>query len=91
VNVSVQHLAADTIARLLLVEDNPGDADFIGELLDDVSCEITKAVTLAEATGILQDAAFDAVLLDLNLPDGEGAACVETILAASPRVPRWSC
>lgn len=86
-NVSVQHLAADTIARLLLVEDNPGDADFIGELLDDVSCEITKAVTLAEATGILQDAAFDAVLLDLNLPDGEGAACVETILAASPRVP----
>lgn len=63
--------------RLLLVEDNPGDARLIQEMLKDVAnmeLRIQHAATLQDGLQYLGDPEkpLDAVLLDLGLPDSQG-------------------
>lgn len=68
--------------RILLVEDNPGDAGLIEDMLD-VADEsgngIEHVETLAAAKAALRKQGADAVLLDLRLPDGSGIECVHAI------------
>jgi diguanylate cyclase (GGDEF)-like protein len=81
------HTAA---VRILLVEDNPGDERLIRLALSDVSggrFEITTAKTLAAAVRLVQSAAYDAILLDLYLPDSNGLASVKELALAAPRTP----
>lgn len=73
---SVKGTARSSI-RLLLVEDNPGDARLIKEMLKDVSnmeLRIEHAATLKDGLQYLGDPELplDAVLLDLGLPDSQG-------------------
>ena len=61
--------------RVLLVEDNPGDARFILEMLRDVQADLfalEQVDRLAPALERLSRAAVDVVLLDLDLPDSKG-------------------
>ncbi len=76
--------------RLLVVEDNPADVDFLAASLrrqraGDV--EIVNAPTLAAATRHLTVDHFDVVLLDLHLPDATGLQCVDAIMAVNAEVP----
>ncbi len=75
--------------RVLLVEDNPGDALLFREHLDHRARphEVVHVECLADATAALQATAYDAVLLDLRLPDGAGVEAVKTILATAGDVP----
>ncbi len=72
--------------RVLLVEDDPGDALLVEELLSetDLDFELDRALSVAEAVPRLPWA--DCVLLDLGLPDSFGLEGLRTILAASPQV-----
>jgi len=75
------------VARILLVEDNPGDARLIREMLSDVpgsTVTVTVAATLAEGLDAARESSFDAMLLDLSLPDSTG---LDTIRTAKQRVP----
>jgi serine phosphatase RsbU (regulator of sigma subunit) len=77
--------------RLLLVEDDDGDALLVSELLADsgLSTVVRRAVTLAEAVAALAAEAgqaglaggTDCVLLDLGLPDAHGLTGLERLLA----------
>ncbi len=61
--------------RILLIEDNPGDARLIQEMLRETpgeGFELTHADCLATGLSCLDKAAFDLVLLDLTLPDSQG-------------------
>ena len=61
--------------KVLLIEDNPGDARLIQESLsgtDGGSFEVEIADRLAPALRRLAGGGFDAVLLDLGLPDSNG-------------------
>ena len=49
--------------------------------------DITHKSLIADAVAILEDERFDVVLLDLNLPDGRGAECVEKIHQGDELVP----
>lgn len=76
--------------KILLVEDNSEDAEFLRVSLaqrNSVSVNITRASLISEAVKALDDEHFDVVLLDLNLPDGRGAECVERIQEADDLVP----
>ncbi len=70
--------------RVLLVEDDPGDAFLVSELLTEVdpAIQLTVADTVAEVTdgGLL--AGCDCVLLDLNLPGSSGLSGLRAILHA---------
>lgn len=75
---------------VLLVEDNPGDCRLIVEALAEVATEefgITTARTLAEALDFMQDGDFDAILLDLSLPDSQGLETVSSVHHLLPSLP----
>lgn len=62
--------------RVLLIEDNPGDADWVQEHLSELgrcSVELTRAPRLEEGLRELTSLAFDAVIVDLSLPDASPA------------------
>jgi diguanylate cyclase (GGDEF)-like protein len=64
----------DKPIKILLFEDNPGDARLFTETLKDISSqcyEITHVGSLAEGLSILADKAIDIILLDLGLPDSQ--------------------
>lgn len=58
--------------RLLIVEDNRRLATLVGEALSRKGMTCDTAGSLEEADAALACATFDAVLLDLGLPDGDG-------------------
>ncbi|MEG4321991.1 MULTISPECIES: ATP-binding protein [unclassified Microcoleus] len=61
--------------KILLVEDNPADADLLAELLEvsgGVQWELVSVEFLHEAIAQLSKQNFDIVLLDLSLPDSRG-------------------
>jgi signal transduction histidine kinase len=75
---------------VLLVEDNPGDARLIRESLMDLTgnlfnLEITDR--LGSALVRLSAGGVDAILLDLALPDSEGAETFSKARAQAPTVP----
>ena len=79
-----------TAVRLLLVEDNPGDADLTRERLADIrdaAVELEHAPTLRDAVRILRGPLPDAIILDLNLPDSEGLDTFRRIRELAQDVP----
>jgi DNA-binding NtrC family response regulator len=76
--------------RLLLVEDNPGDADLVREMLDSTSeakFDVTHADRLAAGLSLLAGGGHDVVLLDLGLPDCAGLDTFYELHAAVPWIP----
>lgn len=76
--------------RILLVEDNPDDAEFLQACIGrsrDRLVDITRVDRISEAKATLSKKRFDVVLLDLHLPDAAGSECVEQILQAAPKIP----
>jgi len=72
--------------RVLLIEDDPGDAFLVGELLAEVNApiELSVAESLAEAVPRLDG--VDCVLLDLGLPDASGLDALRQILRSTESV-----
>jgi serine phosphatase RsbU (regulator of sigma subunit) len=77
--------AASSPIRILLVEDDDGDALLVEELLavSGALVEIVRALTLAEARREPLDQ-IDCVLLDLDLPDAHGLAALHQLKADRP-------
>jgi two-component system cell cycle sensor histidine kinase/response regulator CckA len=74
--------------HLLLVEDNPGDARLVREMLRDAPEIETDVVDrLAPALDRLSAGGIDLVLLDLGLPDSTGLDTVRSVTGAAPSVP----
>jgi len=77
----------DEQLKLLIVEDNPADARLVQELLKEAGvadAPSTVASEAKEAVKLIGQERFDAILLDLRLPDSEGIATFETIHRAAP-------
>jgi DNA-binding response OmpR family regulator len=74
-------------ARILLIEDDEGDAFLVRELLIEVAPEIDIVTvrTLAEAEGVAAQA--DCALLDLGLPDTMGLDGLVRLRRAAPDTP----
>lgn len=76
--------------RILIIEDNPGDARLIREMLGEVETADFESVWADSLTAGLRHLAqtrFDAILLDLGLPDSEGIETIERILSEAPGAP----
>ncbi len=76
-------MAGQNILSLLIIEDNPGDAIFLREYLSEIKNEISivNAETFEEAKKYLSSTAFDAIFLDLSLPDHSGKELVTDIIS----------
>ena len=76
--------------RILLVEDNPGDADLIREMLPstkDSDFKVHCVTRLTDAVSYLQKERTDLALLDLDLPDCSGIDTVRLARRAAPEMP----
>lgn len=72
--------------RILLIEDNPGDADLIRELLPELYA-IEHVTRLTDALGLIANKSYDTILADLGLPDSQGLETVRKLLGAAETVP----
>ncbi|HNR91364.1 MAG TPA: EAL domain-containing protein [Dokdonella sp.] len=73
--------------RLLLVEDNPGDARLVVEMLSAPQLEIVHVERLSDALDRLRDGAFTVALADPGLPDSSGIDTIGALLRAAPLLP----
>jgi diguanylate cyclase (GGDEF)-like protein len=76
--------------RVLLVQDNPEYTAHLNDAAPESSqllFELRAAATLAEAMEALSREKFDAILLELSLPDSSGMNTFKTIRAAAPSSP----
>jgi signal transduction histidine kinase len=84
-------MSSSPIKRLLLVvEDNPGDARLLREMVssdDSLNTDFTHVESMSAAETYLSDRPVDVILLDLGLPDSQGLDAVRRAHAAAPRVP----
>jgi diguanylate cyclase (GGDEF)-like protein len=78
--------------RVLLVEDNPGDARLIREMLSGpayfgITYQLSQAETLNMAIQVCQNNRIAIILLDLNLPDSTGLQTLEDLNVLFPQIP----
>jgi len=61
--------------KILLIEDNPGDARLVEVLLSEsdlLDCKITNKTSLTDGMEAMEHEDFAVILLDLTLPDSRG-------------------
>ena len=58
--------------RILIVDDENALQNMVKEILTQSGYETVSALTCAQALERFHDASADGVLLDVNLPDGDG-------------------
>lgn len=78
------------VLRVLLIEDNEGDARLVAAMLaedGDVRFELARETDLAGALRRAGFDHFDVVLADLGLPDSQGAATVTALLSTWATTP----
>jgi two-component system, cell cycle sensor histidine kinase and response regulator CckA len=76
--------------QVLLVEDNPGDARLLQEILADVTAaqfELTLVTRLRQALQWLEANTCDIILLDLSLPDSHGLETIAKTCTQAPSIP----
>ena len=78
-----------SLVKILLIEDNPGDARLVEILLEEsdfLDCKIINKQSLTEGIEALSEEDFDIVLLDLTLPDSRGFDTLQRLIQAHPDV-----
>jgi PAS domain S-box-containing protein len=81
---------SNTCFKILLIEDNPGDARLLREGLVEIkraSFELEWVNRLSTGLERLAGGGIDAILLDLSLPDSQGLATFTQVYAQAPYVP----
>ena len=80
---------SDASTHVLLIEDNPGDADLVRLRLVDCkpTVEVKCVKRLSDGLASLSEKTPELILLDLNLPDSQGAETFRRVLEKAPDVP----
>lgn len=89
-SVVVKPAAPNRKLKVLLIEDNPGDARLIREYLSDeagAAFSVEHAPLLAAGLERLAQGGVDLVLLDLSLPDSPMPRTFQRVHEAAPEVP----
>lgn len=75
--------------RLLLIEDDPDDAELILALLEESDCNVDVVHERLLTLGLrqIESQAFDLVFLDLSLPDSWGLDTLRRLRKSFPNLP----
>jgi len=77
------HAVRMTASRILLVEDDARLATMVAEYLGEAGFRTTRAASGAAAMQLAASESFDAMILDLMLPDADGLDICRTLRAKS--------
>src|SRR5690606_37575093 len=67
------------MARVLIVEDEPRLAQLLADYLTHSRFQADQTASVREAERLVREGGYQAVLLDLMLPDGDGMELCKTI------------
>ncbi len=76
--------------RILMIDQSAGDQRLILELLGESAgdeFQLSTADTLAQGINKLDQNSYDAIFLDLSLPENKGLQSVQQMIEAAPRTP----
>ena len=79
-----------TNLKILLIEDDIADADWIREILGEENffeLELKHVKRVGEALEVLSQDSFDVILLDLSLPDSQGIESLAQVKQKAPESP----
>jgi two-component system NtrC family sensor kinase len=71
-------------ARVLVVDDEPGIAELLQDLLEAAGCSVCTAGSGREALLQLRTQTFDLVISDLRMPDIDGAGLWRALSSSHP-------
>ena len=74
-------------ANVLVVEDEPINAEMVEYMLQSMGHEVTVSYTGDDAISRVNETAFDCVLLDINLPDINGLEVAKIMKEGHPNLP----
>ena len=72
-------LSFSSASRVLVVDDSPANRKLIEALLKKLEVQVSLAESGRAAVQVLQDQAFDAVLMDVNMPEMDGLQATREI------------
>jgi two-component system, sensor histidine kinase and response regulator len=75
---------APGVPVVLVVEDNPADQEEIVGILQTNGYAVETASTVAQALALCRQRAYDAITLDLLLPDGSGLDVLRALRSSGP-------
>lgn len=73
--------------RLLVVEDEQRIVDVLKEGLQNAGFVVDAVNTAASAKNVLDSISYDAAILDLGLPDGDGIGVLKSIRMKGAQLP----
>ena len=76
---SLETRLSQRVRRVLIVEDDPVQADSVAQLLKSQDIQTVAVGTAAETLDHLREQTFDCMVLDLTLPDASGYQLLETL------------
>ena len=74
-------------ARILVVEDEPINAELVEYMLQCMGHDVTVTYTGDDAISRANESVFDCVLLDINLPDISGLEVAKILKEGRPDLP----
>src|SRR5262252_7697438 len=82
-------MAADTLVRILYLEDDPKDAELVQASLEaeGIVCDVTRADTQADFLAFLEQGGFDLILADYTLPLFDGISALRIAQENYPHLP----
>jgi CheY-like chemotaxis protein/signal transduction histidine kinase/HAMP domain-containing protein len=76
----IGNFVSSPVRKLLIIEDEVAEQDRMKELIGDSDVEISSATSAGEALKLLEANEFNCIVVDLKLPDMDGADLIEQIL-----------
>ena len=73
--------------RVLVIDDDPDVLESLGILVTEIGYAVETAVSGAEALGKLEQAEFDLILTDFQMPGMDGAQVATAVKKLRPRMP----
>ncbi|HEX4484950.1 MAG TPA: response regulator [Terriglobales bacterium] len=82
-------LLSPGIFEILFFEDSPADSMLVQSYMESATlpARFTVVERLSEGLNLLASRHFDVALLDLNLPDSQGAESLDRLHTAAPQLP----
>jgi CheY-like chemotaxis protein len=79
--------ANDSLCRVLIIEDDPLEADSLAQRLEGTRVDVHQATTAEQALRLLEKLRFHCVIVDLGLPDMDGLKLLQSLQERSGTTP----
>jgi DNA-binding response OmpR family regulator len=73
-------------ANILVVDDEPSLAELAGDVIGrQIPCRLVAVQNIQQARQVIENEPIDLLVVDVNLPDGDGTTLLETLRARHPQ------